>query len=73
VKPHSMEAELGLYWRLARGRSALRLCGARDAATLSVLAEIEDDLDAMAQHSEWPALRAAAAKLLMPEQKAAVR
>ena len=65
----NMEAELGLFWRLARNRAALRVAGVTDEK----LVEIEDDLAAMAQHSEWPALRAAAAKLLAPEQKAAVR
>lgn len=67
MKTRAMEAELGLFWRLSRNRAALRLAGVNDRK----LAEIEDDLDVMAQHSEWPQLRQAAARLLRPEQKAA--
>ncbi len=62
-----MEAELGLFWRLARSRAALLVAGVID----DKLVEIEDDLHAMAQHSEWPALRAAAAKLVCPALRAA--
>lgn len=65
-----MEAEAGLFWRLARNRAALRIA-ANDLAHREMLAEIDDDLDAMASHSEWPALREAASRLLHPEQKAA--
>ena len=62
-----MEAELGLFWRLARNHAALRTARVFDEKFV----EIEDDLDAMASHSEWPALREAASRLLHPEQKAA--
>lgn len=66
MRVHSMEAELGLFWRLARNRAALRIAGVID----DKLAEIDDDLDAMARHSEWPQLRQAAARLLCPALRA---
>ena len=40
-------------------------------AILKEMGLTEDDLDAMARHSEWPALRAAAARLLRPAMRAA--
>lgn len=68
-----MEAELCLFWRLSRNRAALRLA-ANDLAhremLAEMLAEIDDDLDAMAQHSEWPQLRQAASRLLCPALRA---
>lgn len=64
-----MEAELCLFWRLSRNRAALRLA-ANDLAHREMLAEIDDDLDAMAQHSEWPQLRQAASRLLRPALRA---
>ena len=65
-----MEAEAALFWRLARARAAYRIAGLSSPANMTTLAEIEDDLDAMARFSEWPALREAAARLLCPALKA---
>lgn len=66
MRVHSMEAELGLFWRLARTRAALRISGSDP----KLLAETEDDLDVMARYSEWPQLRQAAARLLCPVLRA---
>ena len=70
MSARSMEAEAGLFWRLARARAAYRIAGLTTAPALATWAEIEDDLDVMAQHSEWPQLRQAAARLLCPALKA---
>lgn len=56
-----METEAGIYWRLARNHAALTVAFGPDCPKA---APIREDLEAIATHSDWPRLRAAAAGVL---------
>lgn len=73
MNPRDMEAELGLYWRLARQRAAIRIAYEGRSMANTGFVEIEDDLDVIAVHSEWPALQDAAMRLLYSPMKAVAR
>lgn len=59
-----METEAAIYWRAARNMAALRLAFFAPKVKPEVKAQIIDDLEAVAMHSEWPRLRTAAANTL---------
>lgn len=67
-----MEAELALFWRLSLKLAALRIAFGGTPLLESKSRHTIDDLEVIAMHSDWPALRTAAEKMLQPELKRAV-
>ena len=61
-----MEAEAALFWRLSRNLAALRIV-AETGLGQAKIAETVDDLEVMSLYSEWPALRARAASVLVAD------
>ena len=59
-----MEVEAAIYWRAARNLKALALLKSRTPALLARAGDAAADLEAVALHSEWPALREAAGRAL---------
>lgn len=62
-----MEIEAGVFWKLARRHAALTIAFGPDTPKL---APVREDLEAVAVHSDWPRMRAAAARVL---ERACVR
>lgn len=60
-----MECEARAFWKLSRHLRALRVGfqGRGIAAAGAKIAEIHDELEVMAMHTEWPLLRARASGL----------
>ena len=61
----NMEAEALIFWRCARTLAAIKLLPALTPALLVAHAEASDDMEAIAMHSDWPRLQAAASQTLV--------
>lgn len=59
-----MEVEALIYWRSTRKLAALKMLPSLTPALLAACGEAVEELEAVAMHSEWPGLRAAAARAL---------
>jgi hypothetical protein len=61
-----MEAEALSFWRLSRGIAAIRLSPYTPVPLADTLAEMLDDMEVIVLHTDWPRLKAAAERVLVP-------
>ena len=59
-----MEVEAAIFWRASRTIAAIRLLPTLTPTLLMQVGAAAEELEAVSLHSEWPKLRAAAARVL---------